>query len=202
MLKDFRRALSGGWAVTSAQLYLRCAVCGVAILNAVALVLCLNPPGGSQPILLQRHEALRARIAATRAQALRLQTISGFVQVGSAEDSEFAAASILPKRLAYSQVLEEIDRICKTAGLQEQDAVFSEEPIEGAPELAMVQMTANYQGEYGSFTRFLYEVDRSPMVLILDNLQASPQEQGGQIKTSIRFEAIVHESSDALEGRP
>ncbi len=40
---------------------------------------------------------------------------------------------------------------------------------------------------------FLYESDRSPMLLMLDTLQASPQQRGGLIDASIRFQEIIRE---------
>jgi hypothetical protein len=47
--------------------------------------------------------------------------------------------------------------------------------------------------------KFLYEADRSPMLLILDRLQAAPQQKNNQINTQIRFQAVVREAPGATE---
>ena len=86
------------------------------------------------------------------------------------------------------------------SGLRERDAVFAEEPIEGTADLTLLTNTANYEGSYDNLMRFLYEVDESPMLLMLDNLQAAPQQKGGQISTSIRFQTIVQEGPGAEVG--
>jgi hypothetical protein len=49
----------------------------------------------------------------------------------------------------------------------------------------------------------LHEVDRSPMLLMLDTLQAAPQQHAGQLTTSIRFQAVVRdESAPGTGGQP
>ncbi len=67
----------------------------------------------------------------------------------------------------------------------------------------MLNITANYQGSYDNLMHFLHEADRSPMLLILDNVQAAPQQKGGQINTSIRFQAVIRENpSGTVGGQP
>jgi len=83
----------------------------------------------------------------------------------------------------------------KEAGLQERDAVFSEEPIEGTADLSLLNATANYEGSYESLMKLLNLADHSPMLLMLDALQAAPQQQSGRITTSIRFQAVVREDA-------
>ncbi len=88
----------------------------------------------------------------------------------------------------------------KEAGLRERDAVFNEEPIEGTSDLSLLNATASYEGSYDSLMHFLNLADHSPMLLMLDNLQAAPQQKEGQINTSIRFQAIVREDASAGAG--
>jgi hypothetical protein len=57
----------------------------------------------------------------------------------------------------------------------------------------LLTITANYEGTNANLTKFLYEADCSPMLLILDSLLASPQQRNTQINTTIRFQAIVRE---------
>lgn len=175
----------------------------LALLNGVALFLYLAPPGGSRDDLMQQRLQVRNQIAATRAQSMRLKTIASKVQVGSSESGEFESRFFLPKRLAYADVIAEIQRMSNASGLKERDSVFTEEPIEGTADLSLLNTTGNYDGTYDNLTRFLHEVDRSPMLLMLDTLQAAPQQHAGQITTSIRFQAVVRdEQAPAAGGQP
>lgn len=172
----------------------------LALLNGVALFLYLAPPGGSREELMQESLQVRNQIAASRAKSTQLKTIAGKVQMGSGESAEFESRFFLPKRLAYEDVIAEIQRMSAASGLKERDSVFTEEPIEGTADLSLLNATGNYEGTYDNLMRFLHEVDRSPMLLMLDTMQAAPQQHAGQITTSIRFQAVVRDEPAAFAG--
>lgn len=170
----------------------------LALFNGIALYFYLDPPGGSREELMAEGQQVRNEIGATRRTAIRLRTVAEKVQLGSKESSEFEGKYFLPKRVAYEAVIAEIQRMAQSSGLRERDAVFAEEPIEGTADLTLLTNTANYEGSYDNLMRFLFEADQSPMLLMLDNLQAAPQQKGGQINTSIRFQTIVQEGLGAM----
>jgi hypothetical protein len=178
-----------------AQLRLKIAVGVLAVLNGIALFLYFFPPGGSRAELTQEIAQLHSQIAAARLQTGRLETTASKVEAGSKESGSFEAKYFLPKREAYLAVYEEIQRMAKASELQERDGVWSEELIEGTADLSLLNMTANYEGSYASLMHFVYEADHSPMLLMLDALQAAPQQRSGQINASIRFQAIVREQA-------
>jgi Tfp pilus assembly protein PilO len=170
----------------------------LALLNGLALFLYLDPPGGTQGELTQQSLQVRNEIAATRASAVRLKTVAANVQLGSTQSSAFESIYFLPRRAAYQRVLGELQRMAQGSGLQEGDRVYSEEPIEGTADLTLLNIAANnYQGTYDNLMHFLYEVDKSPMLVMLDTLMASPQQTGGRINASLRFQAIVQEDGSA-----
>ena len=172
----------------------------LALFNGIALYFYLDPPGGSRTELTAEGEQVRTEIVSTRSMAVKLKNVAEKVQVGGTESSDFETRYFLPKRAAYAAVIAEIQRMAQGSGLKERDAVFSEEPIEGTADLTLLTSTANYEGSYDNLMRFLYEVDQSQMLLMLDNLQAAPQQRGGQISTSIRFQTIVLETPAAAMG--
>lgn len=186
------------------RFWLRIAIGTLALCNAVALYLYFFPPGGSRQSLAAESEGVRQQIAATRAKAVRLRTVAGKVETGSGQSSEFQSKYILPKRLAYGTVVAEIQRMVKASGLQDRDAVYSEEPIEGTPDLTLITTSANYEGTYENLKKFLYEVDHSPMLIMLENLTASPQQKGNGINTNIRFQAVIREDAavEPARGQP
>lgn len=178
-----------------ARFWLRIAGVVLALLNGVALFFYLAPPGGSKRELMQESEAVRNQILLTRARTARLSNVAAKVTIGNTESGDFEARYFLPKRLAYSAIIAEIQRMSKAAGFQERDAVYTEEPIEGTADLDLMTCTASYEGTYDNLMRFLYQVDHSPMLLMLENLQAAPQQHAGEINASIRFQAVIEEDS-------
>ena len=167
----------------------------LALLNGIGLYFYLDPPGGSRADLVAEGQGVRSQIFATRNVATRLRNVAEKVQLGSTESGDFETKYFLPKRAAYAAIIAEIQRMAQNSGLRERDAVFAEEPIEGTADLTLLTSTANYEGTYDNLMRFLFEVDKSPMLLMLDNLQAAPQQKGGQINTSIRFQTVVLEGA-------
>lgn len=205
MLKRFELPfLKGSLEQRGTRFWLQLAAIVLAVLNCAALYIYLIPPGGSRSELAEQSQQIRSAIVAAKAQTNRLKTISGKVQIGSSQSGDFEAKYFLPKRNAYEAVIEEIQRLVKEAGLQERDAVFSEEPIEGTTDLSVLNATANYGGTYDSLMHFLNLADHSPMLLMLDALQAAPQQKSGEITTSIKFQAIIREDASmaAAGGQP
>lgn len=205
MLRRFESPfLKAGLEQRGIRFWLQIAVIVLALLNCAALFVYLAPPGGSRAELAEQNQQIRSAIIAAKAQTNRLKTISAKVQIGSSQSGDFEAKYFLPKRNAYEAVIEEIQRMVKEAGIQERDAVFSEEPIEGTTDLSVLNATANYGGSYDSLMHFLNLADHSPMLLMLDALQAAPQQKGGEITTSIKFQAIIREDAGmaAAGGQP
>ena len=191
MTRRFKLALP---AVRGTRFWLQALCIALALMNAVVLFLHFMPPGGTQEELTAQQGRLRQEIAAVRARALRLKTIAAKAQTGTKESVDFEAQYFLPRRQAYAAVMGELQRLAHASGLTERDAVYSEEPIEGTTDLSLMNSTANYEGAYNNLLRFLGEVNQSPLLLMLDSLQAAPQQhKGGGINTSIRFQAIIRD---------
>jgi len=175
------------------RFWLRLLGCVLALLNGVALFFYLDPPDGSRKELAEQSLSVRNQIILVHAKTARLSNVAAKVTVGNTESGDFEAKYFLPKRLAYATIIAEIQRMSKASGFQERDAVYTEEPIEGTADLDLLNCTATYEGTYDNLMHFLHEVDHSPMLLMLENLQAAPQQKSGQITTSIRFQAVIRE---------
>jgi hypothetical protein len=177
----------------NAQVYWKALAGALAALNAVGLFFYLAPPGGSREELSEQTVQLRRQIAGTRGQTSRMRSTAVKVEAGGGQASDFEAKYFLPKRLAYVTVVGEIQRLAKASGLQERDGVYTEEPIEGTADLSLLTANANFEGSYTNLMRFLNETDHSPMLLMLDALMAVPQSKSGEIRATMRFQAIVRE---------
>lgn len=192
-LANLRHAEAAAKKLSPSQLRLRILGGLLALLNVIALFLYLDPPGGTRDDLEQQIVQTRRQIVAGRAQTAKMQLLASKVQSGSSQSGSFETKYFLAKRTAYVAVFEEIQRMAAASGIQERDAAWSEEPIEGTADLTLLNIQANYEGSYTNLMKFLYQADRSPMLLMLDRLQAAPQQKNNQINTQIRFQAIVRE---------
>ncbi len=193
-------ALTRGVDRRNPRFWLQIGVGVLAIANAVALYWYLAPPGGTQNDLQEQSRQIRRQIASTRLGATRLRVVSSKVQTGGEQGVDFQTKYFLPKRIAYSQIISEVQRIARESGVQPREGVLSEEPVEGSPDLSILNYTSSYEGTYDNLMRFLYQADKSPMLLMLDTLQASPQQKGQQINASIRFQAIIREEPSVTAG--
>ncbi len=190
------RSLDMGVSERGARFWLQIGAGTLAVLNAIALFFYLAPPGGSRRELSAQNEQLRSAIAAARLQTNKLKTVSQRVQIGGEQSIDFESRYILPRRQAYDAVLAEVQRMALAANVTEREGVFTEEPIEGTADLTVLNATANFEGSYSSLLQFLYQVDKSPMLLMLDTLSASPQ-KSGQISAQVRFQAIIRDEPTA-----
>jgi hypothetical protein len=193
------RSLSPKNLARGVRFWLQTLVGILAVSNAVALFLYFDPPGGSRAELTSQSERLRFSINAAKAQGARLKKVSTQVQLGSQQAVDFQSHYILPKRLAYESIMGEIQRMAQASNLTERDGQMTEEPIEGTADLSLITNAVNFEGSYDSLMRFLYAVDRSPQLLMLDTLIATPQ-KAGQVTAQIRFQAVIREEQSAQAG--
>ena len=180
--------------VGTGQLKLRIGLVVLLLLNVAGLYLYLDPPGGSQQDLAAEDRQIRNQISAVNVQGARLKMMADRVESGSNQISDFEKRYFLPKRTAYGTVIEELQRMAKSSGLEERDAGLSEEPIEGTDDLSLLNIKANYEGTYSNLMHFLHEADHSPMLLMLDSVTAAPEQKNGQISADIRFQVVIQES--------
>jgi Tfp pilus assembly protein PilO len=173
-------------------LWLRIGLLGLAALNIVAIYFYFAPPGGSRRELTAKDAVMRRESQVRLIAANRLKLVSQKVQLGAEQTNGFAQQYFLPSRTAFAVLVGELLHMSSTAGLQEGQRTYSQDPIEGSEDLNLLTINANYSGNYGSLMTFLNEIDRSDQLLILDTLAATPLQQGTAIlNINMRFLAIV-----------
>jgi Tfp pilus assembly protein PilO len=169
---------------------------GLVVLNLVAAYFYVLPPGGTQKELRAESQNLRIQVRAARATAGRFERVAAKVQSGSVEATDFANRYFLPERTAYASVVAELQQMANVSGLKPREAAFTEEPVEGSADLSVMNVTENFEGTYDDLMKFLYQVDKSSSLLMLDTLQAAPQQHNNQVNASIRFQAIVRDDAN------
>ena len=77
--------------------------------------------------------------------------------------------------------------MAKDAGGSYLPITMNQEPIEGSDTLYMLTINAGYQGTYANLSKFVNLVDKSPLFLIIENMQLAPQQNGQNLNVSIKL---------------
>lgn len=55
----------------------------------------------------------------------------------------------------------------------------------------MMSITANYEGTYNDLMHFVHEIDRSPRLLLIESLNAAPEQGAGKLTVSMKLDTFV-----------
>lgn len=175
----------------------RLALGALLLADLAAALAVFKPWGGSAQDLLRQREALSRDVARRRQAVLKLRAVVSKVETARREAERFVAAYFLERRTVSSTVLAELDRLAKEAGVRQKEGSYLFEPVEGSDGLSMMTINAAYEGAYAELRRFLNLLDRSPRLLILSDLQASPQASGPALNVTMKLNAFVREQGGA-----
>jgi Tfp pilus assembly protein PilO len=160
--------------------------------NLAAVYFVWRPIGGSPAELEQQVAELRARLAQQRALLDRTRQNVRKVEVGRNEGDSFLRDYFLNERTAYSAILDELQTAEKESKMRPKDhALSAAEPIEGSDNLAMLTVTANCEGTYPQLIDFINRLDRSSRLLIIESLNATPQQNGSVLSVNMKLNAFV-----------
>jgi hypothetical protein len=67
------------------------------------------------------------------------------------------------------------------------------EPVDGSDTLDMMQITANYEATYSDLVRFVNLVDKSGRLLVMESLNATPQQGNNKLNVMIKLDTFVVE---------
>lgn len=186
---DLRDRLRRTDPVTAA----RATLGSLVLLNLVALWMVFNPPGGSVSSLSTDMAATQQQIAHKRTNVRKLRAIVDKVKLAREATEKFESEYFLARRTYTSTVVDELGRSAKAAGIREREKSFNVEAIEGADNLQLLTINANYEGNYADLVQFVSMVDRSGRLLILEALQAQPLSAGQGLGIQVKLNAIVRE---------
>ncbi len=167
--------------------------------NLIAAVIVLKPWAGSAEELDRQASSLRSELNRKQAQLQRLRNIVSKVESARGDGDTFMDGYLLSRRSVSSRLLLDLDGMARKAGIRQKEISFVFEPVEGSDTLSKATITGNYEGAYGNLIQFLNLVDRSPRLLIIESLAATPQPQGFALNTTMKFNAFVREGGNAPE---
>jgi hypothetical protein len=164
--------------------------------NLIAVGLLRFPPGGSADDLRRQMAVLQKQIAAKGVTLKQTREHALQVKQGRDEGDQFVHDYFLPLR-SYSGILNsELQRDAIAAKIKPKPAQLNVQPIEGSDTLQMVSVTASYEGLYPDVLKFVHSIDQSPLLLIIESLNAVPQQGSNMLDVSIKMEAFVRAGED------
>jgi len=171
---------------------------GVLLLATIgAAWIVMYPPGGSADDLQRQLAALQSQTAGRRALLASTRQHVAAVEQGRAEGDKFLNEYFLARRTAYSTLLTELVDAADRAKIKPKEHAYATEPIEGSDSLSMMSISANYEGTYANLMRFVHELDRSPRLLIIEALNAAPEQTGGNLNISMKIDTFVRDDGSA-----
>ena len=191
--QKIKPAVARGPALT-----IRVALAALLAANLVAAFLVFRPWGGSAEELEQRLKDLRGQVTQRRVALERVRALSAKIDKGRKDGDAFIGKYFLDRRGAYSSLLEELNRVAKSAGVKGRDNSYGFEPIEGSDTLGLLTVTANCEGSYADLLKMVTQLDKSPRFLIMESLSAAPQQSGGVLNISLKLNTFILDSGPKL----
>jgi Tfp pilus assembly protein PilO len=168
------------------------AVIGVLLVaNLAAAVFAFKPFGGSAEDLRREQEALRSQLAQAQARLATNKRLVEKVQTAREQGDQFLGKYVTDRRTTFSIIVDELNRMAKDAGIKPRDATLTLDPVEGSDTLSMMTISAGYEGNYASLTKFVNLLDKSQRFLIIESMVAAPQQGGQSLVVSLRLDTFV-----------
>ncbi|MGC4049914.1 MAG: hypothetical protein QM757_10420 [Paludibaculum sp.] len=158
--------------------------------NLVAAWFVFQTPGGTLEQLEADLVAKRTQLI-TRQQGLeRMKKV--LAKATSARDAgdNFLGAYFLPRRNAYSMLEVDLALAAHSAGIRAKERSYNYEPIEGSDTLGMLNINASFEGTYADLIELVNAIDRSKRLLIIEQLQAQPQQGTNTLGIVVKLNAF------------
>jgi len=171
--------------------------------NLVAAVFAFKPFGGSAEDLQRQTQSLRAQLLRAESNLSNSKKQVDKVQTARSAGDQFLTQYIVDRHDMASAILAELDKLVTQAGVKPRQQTNSLEPIEGSDTLAMLSISAGFEGSYANLMKLVNLIDRSPRFLIIESLVASAPQGTGQaagqgdkaLNVTLRIDTFVRDES-------
>jgi len=165
--------------------------------NLVAGYFVLRPIGGSPQELRQQVKDMTGQLQQQRGVEDRTKALVGKVEIGRGEGDKFMGKYFLPRRTAYSTIISELNDLASQLKVTPKESAYATEPVDGTDNLFMMQITANYEATYADLVHFVNLIDKSNRLLIMESLNATPQQGGKLLNVMLKLDTFVREDGAA-----
>lgn len=158
--------------------------------NLIAAWFVFQTPGGTLEQLELDMIAQRTQLVGRQRSLDRFKKVVAKATDGREEGDQFMATYFLPRRTAYSMLEVDLANAARAAGIRSKERTYNYEPIEGSDTLGMLNINANFEGTYADLIEMVNAIDRSKRLLILEQLQAQPQQGTDALAISVKLNAF------------
>jgi hypothetical protein len=169
----------------------------LAAANLVALYFVIRPVGGSAQELSEQSIEMRSAIRQQQSTLDRTRLLTGKIESGRGEGDKFMGNFFLPRRTAYSTIMSELNDLASQAKITSRDSAWGLDAVDGSDTLDMMQISANFEGQYPDLIHFINLLDKSDRLLIIESLNATPQQSGGRLNVNLKLDTFVREDGSA-----
>jgi type IV pilus assembly protein PilO len=191
MPKDFKSA------IRDPRVVMRAIIGTLLVANLVAAVMAFKPFGGSADDLRREQSDLRRQLDQLQARLTYTKRLVDKVEGARRAGDDFLGKYFTDRRTTYSTLIEELGRTAQQAGIKPRDASAELNEIEGSDTLEMMSITVGYEGTYASLEKFVNLLDKSPRFLIIESMQASPQQNSQTLNVTLKLDTFVKETPGA-----
>jgi type IV pilus assembly protein PilO len=119
------------------------------------------------------------------------------VQRARSEGDRFLADYMMDRQSTFSTIVSELDRVAKEAGITPKERSWTLEEVEGSETVMQMTVTSGFEGAYANLTKFVNLLDKSPRFLIVESLQAAPQQGSNVLNISVKLDTFVRQLPEA-----
>ena len=188
MLKSFN-----AWPPNNPRAVIRLGLGVLAVANLVALYFVIRPIGGSAQELATQALDMHSAIRQQQGVLDRTRVLASKIESGRGQGDKFMVSYFLPRRSANSTILAELNDLAGQAKITSRDSAIDLEAVDGSDTLDMMQITANFEGLYPDLIHFINLLDKSDRLLIIESLNATPQQTGGRLNVMLKLDTFVQE---------
>ena len=181
------------WPPNNPRAVIRLGLGLLAVANLVALYFVIRPIGGSAQELAQQALDMHSAIRQQQGVLDRTKLLVSKIESGRGEGDQFMGSHFLPRRIAYSTILAELNDLAGQAKITSRDSAMALDAVDGSDTLDMMQITANFEGLYPDLIHFINLLDKSDRLLIIESLNATPQKSGGRKNVQLKLDTFVRE---------
>ncbi len=165
----------------------------LAAANLVAGYFVFRPLGGSAQDLSEQAAEMRTQIRQQQNTLNRTRALVEKVQSGRTEGDQFMGHYFLSRRAAFSTIMAELNDSAGQSKITPKESAYSIEPVDGSDTLEMMQISANFEGTYPDLIHFVNMLDKSDRLLVIESLNATPQQTGGKLNVMLKLDTFVKE---------
>jgi hypothetical protein len=183
----------GVWPPNNPRAIIRLGLGLLVAANLVAGYFAIRPIGGSPADLRQQEKEMRTQIQQQQGILDRTKTLAAKIEIGRGEGDKFMSKYFLPRRTAYSTIMSDLNDLANQSKITPKESSNIIEEVEGSDTLQRMQVTANFEATFDNLVRFVNLLDKSNRLMIIESLNATPQQDGKKLNVMLKLDTFVRE---------